>query len=144
MIKRNSFGVTPEKASATKAFNNNQVKYVQGFRQIIAGSTTTTMTLTLTASGRALLGISVVPFGTTDLSDTQITFLVNNNNLLNAISIQNVNPNYVQGGMFYFPIPQPLFGNDTIQANIIKNDISGGTITLNVFYLPNLGHNQSI
>jgi len=134
----NAFGVPSlAKVNRIKQFNK-EIRYVQGFRQQLNGSTTTPVTISLTASGKFLLGISIVPVGTGDISDTQISFIVNNNNLLNTVAAQNLNPNFVQGDMEFFPLPQPLQGNDTIQANFLKNDANTVNIILNIFYIPRL------
>jgi hypothetical protein len=132
-----SYGVTPEKAQHTKNFNK-KIRYVQGFRQLIAGSSTTNLNITLTSAGKFLLGITVVPILITDIADTQITFLVNNINLLNGVASENLNPNFTQTNLEYFPLPQPLQGNDNIQANFIKNDVGNVTVYINVFYLPQI------
>jgi hypothetical protein len=137
MQKAYSYGVTPEKAAHTKNFNK-EVRYVQGFRNQIAGSSTTNVNITLTSAGKFLLGLTVIPLLFADIADTQITFLVNNIALLNGVASENLNPNFTQANMIYFPLPQPLQGNDTIQANFTKNDAGNVNIYINVFYLPQI------
>ena len=135
--QQHNFGVTPEKTRKTRAFND-KVRYVQGFRQQIAGQSTTNVNITLTSAGRFLLGLTVIPLTLSDIADTQITFLVNNINLLNGVATENLNPNFTQINYEFFPLPQPLQGNDTIQANFTKNDANTITLYINVFYLPQI------
>ncbi len=118
---------------------NQRVRYIQGYRNTVNASSSTTFTVTLNSVGKFLLGITVQPVSAllTTLGDTQVTLVVNNNNLLLATAANNLNPNFV-GNMIYFPTPQPLFGNDSIQITFIKNDAASPVIIYNFFYLPQL------
>lgn len=129
----NSFEATPKEVTQTQKFNKN-LRYVQGFRfQLPQGATS--QTIRLNSSGKELLGISIIPVTAADQSDTQISFIVNNNNLLIDTDAENLNPNFVQG-MIFFPTPQPLFGNDTIQLNFTKNNVGTINVIVNIFYVP--------
>jgi hypothetical protein len=110
------------------------MRYCQGFRiQVASGSSS--QNLSLNSPGKFLLGISATPGNTDDISDTQVTFVVNNNNLLLNFPCSNLNPNFV-GNMIFFPLPQPLQGNDTLTASFTNNDGGAVIMYLNVFYLP--------
>lgn len=123
-------------AQKTKDFNKN-LRIVQGFRSAIAASSTTNITLTLNSSGLRLLGIAIYPITAilTTLGDTQINFVVNNLNLLLGVGANSLNPNFVQN-MLFFPTPQPLQGNDSINLAVIKNDAGATTILTQIFYVP--------
>jgi hypothetical protein len=124
--------------SKAKEFNQ-RVRYIQGFRNTINASSSTTFTVTLNSVGKFLLGITVMPVSAllTTLGDTQVTLVVNNNNVLLATAANNMNPNFV-GNMLYFPTPQPLFGNDSISITFIKNDAASPVVLYNFFYLPQI------
>lgn len=126
---------TPEQVNQLKKFNKRKI-FGQGFRQQLTASSTTTLSMSLTSPGKELIGISIIPVGTGDMSDTQVSFVINNVNILNVTAAQNLNPNFVGGGMIYFPTSQPLTGNDTIQANFVKNDANNITVIVDVFYVP--------
>jgi len=136
MVQNNSFDVNQRQIAQTRKFNNN-LRYVQGYRNSIAGTSTTPITITLNAAGRELLGIAIFPVTglLTTLADTQIKFVVNNNNLLLNVGANSLNPNFVQG-MIFFPTPQPLFGNDSISLEVTKNDATAVIIIANIFYVP--------
>jgi hypothetical protein len=135
-VEQQPFAVSSKQSQAIKEFNKG-IRYVQGFLSTLTANSNTTVNMTLFAAGKMLLGVSIVPVTGSDITNTQITFLVNNNNLLNNVGSQNLNPNYVQG-MIYFPLPQPLIGNDNIQANFTKNDAGSATVTINIFYVPRI------
>ena len=128
-----SYGVNAKEALETKKFNK-VMRYVQGFRTIINNGSNT-LNITLNSPGKKLLGISIVPVGTGDISDTQISLLVNNNSVLTEVASQNINPQYVQS-MIYFPLPQPLQGNDNFTFTIKKNDVNTITAIIDIFYVP--------
>jgi hypothetical protein len=121
-------------AQSTQKFNE-RMRYVQGFRYAVTGSTQTTQKLVLNSPGKMLLGLTLIPVSAADISDIGLDFKVNNNNLLIGLSANNLNPSYVQG-MIYYPLPQPLQGNDSIQATFNKSNAGDITIYLNVYYLP--------
>jgi len=133
---RQGADVSSRQAQQTKSFNQG-LRYVQGFRsQIPQGNIS--VPINLNSSGRTLLGIAVIPVTGADISDTQITFVVNNNNMLINVNVENLNPNFVQG-MIFFPTPQPLFGNDNINLNFTKNNAGTVNAIINIFYIPRLG-----
>jgi hypothetical protein len=134
--QRNRRSGSSADSQPVKKFNAG-LRVVQGFRNAIAASGTTTVTLSLLSSGRKLLGISIVPVSGTlvTLADTQVTLIVNNFNLILSMSANNLNPNFV-GNMMFFPCPQILKGNDSISLSVLKNDAGATTITTNLFYVP--------
>ena len=138
--QRSGFNVSQRQAQGIKKFNEDLV-YVQGIKAAITGGgSTASITINLNSSGRKLLGISVTP---TDgllptLADSQLTFTVNNNNLLLNVFANNLNPNFVQN-MVFFPTPQPLVGTDSISMNFTKNNAGDTSIIINVFYVPQKG-----
>ncbi len=109
---------------------------VQGFRSAIAATSTTPVTISLNASPQKLVGISLMPASGTlaDIADTQITFIVNNLNLLLTVAAQSLCPNYFQG-FLYYPFDQKLRGNDTIIMQVQKNNAGAITLLSNIFYL---------
>lgn len=127
------YGVNEQQAQNVKKFNKD-LRYVQGFRTPL-NSGSNTVTITLNAPGKMLLGVSVIPVSAADITDTQVSFSINNNNVLIGAAASNMNPQYVQG-MIYFPTPQPLSGNDTIAFSINKNDVGSINVIINVFYVP--------
>ncbi len=130
-----SYEATPAQVAAAKKFNND-LRYVQGFTNTCAASSSSTLSVTLNAPGRRLLGIAIIPtVSTTDISNLKLTMTVNNNNVLMNAAAQNLCPGYVQG-MIFFPIPQPLFGNDTISIVFTNGSASGIDTITNVFYVP--------
>jgi len=134
--KRTGSDVSYQQSQQTKSFNQG-LRYVQGFRtQIPQGNIS--VPINLNSSGKALLGIAIIPVASADISDTQTTFVVNNNNLLINVCTINLNPNFVNG-MIFFPTPQPLFGNDNINLNFTKNDVGTINAIINIFYVPRLG-----
>lgn len=133
--QRTSWSVSAQQGANVKAFNQT-VRYVQGFRTPIPNGTSN-VPINLNSSGKSLLGISVTPIATADISDCQFTFVVNNNNLLINVAGPNLNPNFVQG-MIFFPVPQPLYGNDNINFSITKNDAGTVNVILNIFYIPRI------
>jgi len=114
---------------------NELLRYCEGFRNSISASGTTNIDIRLNASGKKLLGIAIIPETLSDIDDSQISLNVNNNTLLRNFGAQNACPNYVQG-MIFFPTPQDLFGNDVIKIDWLNNDASTFTITVNVYYVP--------
>lgn len=118
---------------------NKGLRYVQGVRAQLAANSRTPVQVSLNASGKKLLGISVFPVSgnLTDLADTQVKFVVNNNNLLLSVGAQNLNPNFVNN-MIFFPTPQDLFGNDSISLEFEKNDSGEVFIMVNLFYVPRM------
>jgi hypothetical protein len=138
--RKTGYNVSERQAENIKNFNN-QLRYVQGFKASLAGNgSTTPVTISLTSSGRQLLGISIMPTdGTlTALADTQLNFVVNNNNMLLNAGANNLNPNFVQNMMF-FPTPQPLVGTDSMSLQITKNDAGAVSVIINVYYVPQAG-----
>lgn len=132
--KTAGYGVTKAGANSTKQFNKDLI-YVQGFRQIVPAGATVPVKVGLASPGRWLHGIAFIPTATSDIGDTQINLVVNNNNVLTDVAAQNANPGFTQGQIF-FPTPQPLQGNDTITQNITNNGSSPITVTTNFFYVP--------
>lgn len=129
------YGPSAAQASATKKFNED-LRYVQGFSNICGAGSSSQLTVNLNAPGKRLLGIAIIPTtNTMDISNLKITFIVNSNNVLLNVGAQNLCPNYVQG-MIFFPIPQPLFGNDTITATFTNASGSSIETITNVFYVP--------
>lgn len=133
---KTSYGPDINTAQGVKEFNKDKM-YTQGFRTLINASTTTNVTIQLNSPGKFLLGISIIPVSGTnaDIADCQIQLIVNNNNILLNVGAPNMNPNFVQG-ILYFPTPQPLMGNDSISINVIKNNAANVTIVGNIFYVP--------
>jgi hypothetical protein len=130
-----SYQVSPENLKKTKEFNEN-LRYVQGFRTTVPAGATVPVQIGLTAPGRKLLGIALIPSSkTTDISDVLTTLVVNNNNVLLNTSSSNANPLDTQG-MIFFPVPQPLAGNDTITLTYQNNSAVSVIINCNVFYVP--------
>lgn len=136
--KHNPGVVSAHAATAIKNFNS-QLVYVQGFRSVINGTGTTPVTINLSSSGQELKGIALIPVTGTnaDLANLQVTYVVNNNNILLNVGAPNLNPNFFQGA-YYFPTPQPLIGNDMITLNVTNNSGSQVTILANVFYVPRM------
>lgn len=129
------FDVSASQVKQVREFNKT-LRYVQGFRAAINAGTNQVQ-LSLNASGKMFLGLAVMPILAGDLSDTDASLVINNANLLQTVNVQNLNPNFVQGMIFY-PVPQPLFGNDTINMSFVKNN-AGTVITyINVYYVPRL------
>ena len=139
-IKRRGTGQTgfepdKEQVAQGKAFNEN-LRYLQGFKQAVGAGSTVPLQISLNAPGRALLGMAIYPtVATQDISDCTATVLVNNNNVVNNAGLQSFNPTFV-GSMMFLPIPQPLFGNDTITVNLTNNSGVTVTVACNVFYVP--------
>jgi hypothetical protein len=136
--QRNRRSGSSADSQPVKKFNAG-LRVVQGFRNAIAASGTTTVTLSLLSAGRKLLGITMVPSTGTlvTLADTQVTLIVNNFNLIIGMSANNLNPNFV-GNMIFFPCPQILKGNDSISLSILKNDAGAAVATINLFYVPQM------
>jgi hypothetical protein len=132
--KTAGYGITPAKSQSTKEFNRDLL-YVQGFRQAIGAGATVLMTISLTAPGKWLHGFAFIPTAASDITDVQLTLLVNNNNVTNKIAGENCNPGFTQGQIF-FPTPQPLSGNDTITLSVTNNGAASVQITANFFYVP--------
>ncbi len=132
--KTSGYGITPAGVQNTKNFNKDLV-YVQGFRQAVTTGQTVPVTVNLASPGRWLHGIAIIPKAGTDLTDCQITLVVNNNNVLFKAAASNADPGYTQGQLF-FPTPQPLQGNDTITLNITNNGSGTVQTTTNFFYVP--------
>jgi|SRR6478752_9228723 len=131
-----SFEVSPNRLQATQKFNE-KIRYSQGYRANINNGENT-IPIKLSSSGREMLGIAIIPTGTsTDINDCQIGFVVNNNNLLTQVAANNLNPAFVQG-MIFFPTPQPLNGNDTINVTVTKNNAGTIAVIVNVFYVPQI------
>src|SRR6478609_2331432 len=131
-----SFEVSPNRLQQTQKFNE-KIRYSQGYRANV-NQGANTVPIKLSASGREMLGIAIIPTGaSTDISDCQIDFVVNNNNLLTQVAASNLNPVFVQG-MIFFPTPQPLNGNDTINVGIQKNNAGSIAVIVNVFYVPQI------
>lgn len=118
---------------------NNKI-YVQGFSQVLTASSTTPIPINLNSAGKKLVGISVIPTSGTnsDIANCQVSLSVNNNNLLLNVGLQNLNPNFIGGGMVYFPTPQALRGNDSITLSVIKNNAANVTVIINIFYVPQI------
>lgn len=133
-----NFDVSPHELKKTQAFNKD-LRLVQGYRNAIAASSTTPISISLGTAGELLLGISIMPASGTlsDIADCQITFTVNNQNLLQSVQAQNLCPNYIQGFLF-FPTPQHLQGSDTLSLQVIKNNAGAITIITNIFYVPRM------
>jgi hypothetical protein len=134
--RSNSTNADPGKR--TRAFNKD-LRYVQGFQSTLVSSGTVNVPIALNSSGRQLLGIAVIPITGTnaDLTNTQLTLVVNNNNLLLNAATANLIPNYVQNMMF-FPTPQPLSGNDVITIQITNNAATTPGVLINVYYVPQI------
>jgi hypothetical protein len=135
--KKTGYNVSQQEANKIKSFNE-KLRYVQGFKATLPGSgSTVPITITLNSAGKMLLGISIQSTdGTlTALADTQLKFVVNNNNLLLDVAANNLNPNFVQN-MIFFPTPQPLVGTDSISLQVTKNDANAVSVIVNVFYVP--------
>ncbi len=117
---------------------NEKIRYIQGFRSTVTASSVTTVTITLNSVARWLLGITIMPVSAllTTLGDTQVSLIVNSNNLLLNVAANNLNPNFVGGAMIYYPTPQELFGNDSIQLSFTKNDAASPVVLYNFYYLP--------
>lgn len=123
-----------QQAAQTKSFNKD-LRYVQGFRQAL-NQGTANVSISLNSAGKFLLGVSVIPISGADITDTQVSLLINNNNVLLESAASNMNPIAVQG-MLYFPTPQPLQGGkDIINLSIKKNDSGAINVMINVFYVP--------
>jgi hypothetical protein len=135
-MAKSNFGITQRGARRTKSFNE-KIRFVQGIRTPITGSTITSATIQLQAAGMFLLGIAVFPVTglLTTLADTNVKFVVNNLNLLLSVGANNLNPNFVEGMMFY-PTPQPLSGTDSITIEFNKQDAGNTTVYTNVYYIP--------
>lgn len=128
------FDTSANNAQATKKLNK-QLRYVQGFRQALNNGNNT-IPISLNSAGLFLLGMSVTPVTGGDITDCQVSLLVNNNNLLVDASAPNLNPQFVQG-MIFFPTPQKLQGGrDIINVQIKKNDAGTVTVMVNIFYVP--------
>lgn len=132
--KTAGYGVTKQGAQSTKNFNKDLI-YVQGFRQQVLAGATIPIAVSLASPGRWLHGIAIIPTTASDMSDTQTTLVVNNNNVLNKVAAQNANPGFTQGQLF-FPTPQPLSGNDTITQTFTNNGSTPIQVTINYFYVP--------
>lgn len=128
------YEASPERVQETKDYNRN-LRYIQGFRTTVGAGATVTVEIKLKSPGRQLLGFSFIPVDGDDISDCQCTVSVNNNTTNSGIGLQNMNPNFV-GSMVFFPVPQPLQGNDNIEYIILNNSASSITGTVNAFYVP--------
>lgn len=143
-ITRNPVGTQPSgfiegpaKIKATQQFNAD-LRYIQGFRQVVAGSGDSLLKIQLNAPGKAFLGLTIIAAESGDLSDTQATLSINSNNIGTDFSVISADPTKVQG-MLFFPFPQPLGGNDTITLKFTKNNANAVTALVNIFYVPRLG-----
>lgn len=132
---RAGYDASPKQIQKTRAYNR-ELRFVQGFRLTVNPGNSVN-SLTLNSAGKFLLGIALIPALGGVISDTAVSLLVNNNNLLTTANAQNLNPNFVQG-MIFFPTPQPLVGNDTIQLNFSKTDAGTVIIYADVFYQPQI------
>lgn len=119
---------------------NKELRYIQGFTATVGANASVPVPITLNSSGKKLLGISIMPASGTnsDIANFQVTFLVNNNNVLLNMGANNANPNFV-GNMIFLPTPQPLLGNDSISLNVTNNTGVSRDILVNVFYVPRKG-----
>jgi hypothetical protein len=131
------YGVTPTGAQRVKQFNED-LRLVQGFKVQLAATAVTTLTPKLNSAARSLLGIAIIPVASGDISDTQVTFAINNLNVLLDVAAPNLNPNFVSNMMFY-PVPQQLFGTDTLKFSFLKNDANAVSVIVNLYYLPQKG-----
>ena len=128
--------ITPPDLNQIRAENLN-AQTVAGFRYQLNGIGTSTQTISLPASGKQLLGISINAANIAALADTSITLKVNNRNVVNDAGANQFNANYTLG-LLYYPIPQELTGKDTINVIFNKQDAGNITIYLNFVYIPQL------
>lgn len=130
-----SYEPSASQVDQTKAFNKS-LRYVQGFKTAIGASASVPQNISLNSAGRMLLGISLIgSTQTVDLNDVKVTMVVNNNNVLLDACVANLNPTKVTGFLF-FPIPQPLNGNDVISLVFTNNSGVVVDILTNIFYVP--------
>jgi hypothetical protein len=128
------YGVTAQEAAKVKAFNED-VRVVQGVRATLVPGTNEAITIKLSAPGKRLLGITVIPELNGDLSQCVCVLSVNNYTPLSNAALVPLNPNYTQG-MIFFPTPAPLGGQDTISLLVTKNNAVSVNVIVNAFYLP--------
>jgi hypothetical protein len=117
----------------TKNFNK-QSRLIDGFKYTINAGGTSTQTIVLSATGRFLLGLSLIPITGSDITNMAFTFNINGLNLTNGANANNFNPANILKE--YFDLPQPLKGNDAINATFVNNGAADATLYLDVFYLP--------
>lgn len=130
-----SYEPSEKKVQAIKDFNN-MMRYIQGQSTLVAANASTPQSITLLAPGKMLLGITLIPsLKTIDMSSITLDFKVNNNVLLTKVNCENLNPLSCQSFIF-FPLPQPLVGND--QIDITYNSLLGAAVNIvsNIYYIP--------
>jgi hypothetical protein len=117
-------------------FNKANSEYTQSYRSIL-NQGSNPFTPVLSGSGLFFHGLSLSIGTVTSLQDTQVSFSINNRQLLVDVSALILIPNYAQG-MLYYPVPQPLTGKDTFKINFLKNDAGTITMYFNFIYKPAL------
>lgn len=128
------YDVSASEAQKVKDFNT-KIRYVEGFRFTIPGNSQTPFNVVPAAPGKFCLGVSMNLVTGSDLSDTTVSLIINNNNILNDCAVNNLVPQLVQG-MLFFPTPNPLSGNDKITFNFNKSNAGTVFLYCNFFYLP--------
>jgi hypothetical protein len=128
-----TYGPDELEVQQTKEFNK-EVRLVEGYRSVVSAGGLVPITVQLKSPGKRLLGVAIIPVASSDISDASGTFIVNNFNLLADVALENLNPGFVQGMIFY-PTPQPLSGTDTIKMNIQNDSAAPITVRLNVYYV---------
>jgi hypothetical protein len=110
---------------------------VQGFRIALGANSNTREQLKINVPGRQAIGLSIVSeqANGADMLQTQVTFSVNNKQILTDVAAPLLVGVYQQG-LPFFPTPYPLAANDTIEVFLRKLNAGDTTLILNFYYMP--------
>lgn len=128
--------ITGNTQKQVQDFNIMNSEYTQSYRAVL-NQGVNAFTPILSGSGLFFHGLSMSIGAFTSLQDTQVSFSINNRQLLVDVSALILIPNYAQGMLFY-PTPQPLTGKDTFKISFLKNDAGTITAYFNFMYKPSL------
>jgi hypothetical protein len=130
------YGASPAQMQLIQNFTKQQ-SYTQGYR-FAFGAGITSQPLQLASPGKFLIGCSIIPEASSNISDTQVTLTINNNNVIMGVSAPLLNPGFIQG-FLYYPTPQPLLGNDNIQVSFNKQNSGSIVLYFQMVYNPQIG-----
>jgi len=134
-------GENSEKAiEMERQWTSQNQYYIQGFSASVSQGTSQDFNLRLNSAGRFHLGVSIMseqPDGS-DLVDIRVNYSINSNQSVNNVSALLMNPG-VADAVLFFPIPQPLNGNDNIRVQFVKDNAGTVEVVINVFYFPQVG-----
>jgi hypothetical protein len=94
---------------------NKHRTYIQGTRAAIPSGSGQPFNIQLLAPGKRFLGITLIPTAGANISDMAVTFSINNNVILNALSASMFVPTSMLMIDYYYPVPEGLTGKDTVQ-----------------------------